>query len=233
MSKRILFIVVDSVENKINEETKVSITPNLGKEDAYVFIKTPDNISELYYNLKDEANKIINDVNNFDYICLINNGSTLNENAKKMFADYQLDREDGIKEIYLPFVFTMVDDRAVILNKHIWTNVADTPGILDIDLATKQVDSTIFGAFIPTEFFFNPSFYDNDLKYYQQYKLLNHLADGNSIVLGIPKITLTVRNWDYKLENLEKEEKLKYFNQARSEWDRSKKKIKIPEPVQV
>lgn len=233
MKKRILYIVVGDINTKIADDTKNSIVENLGKEDTYVFVNMPNRVSELYFELKDEVNKIINDVNNFDYVCLINNGSTLNNNVRAIFNDYQRDGEGVTQETYLPFVLTVVDDVPVTLNKLVWTAAADTPGILDINLAIKQADSTIFGAFIPVNMFFNSSFYDSDLKYYQQYKLLNHLADGDNMVIGIPKITLVVRNWDFKLDGLEKEEKLKYFNQARSNWDRSKMTIKISESVQA
>lgn len=224
MGKRVLFVVVAYDNNKINEETKDSIEVNLGKEDAYVFVKSEDRETELYCNMKDQINKIVNDVNNFDYVCLVNNGSVLSSSAKEIFEDYQVDREDNIVETYLPLVLSTVDNFAITLNKHIWNSmIASEAGVLDLDLAIKQVDSTIFGAFIPVSLFFDSALYNSELKFYQQYHLLNHLTDGDNLVLGIPKITLTVNNWDFKLDSLEKEEKIKYFNLARDKWTRKKK----------
>lgn len=223
MGKRVLFIVAEYSNGKINEETKKSITGNLGKEDTLVFVKIKDTSAELYCDIIDEVNKIVNDVNNFDYVCLVNNGSVLGQEAKVIFEDYQVDRTDDVKEIYLPLVITTVDDMAATLNKHMWNSmVAYEAGVLDQDLALKQADATIFGGFIPVDLFFKKEYYNRDLKYYQQYHLMNHLADGQNLILGIPKITLTVKNWDFKLDGVEQEEKLKNFELARENWNRKK-----------
>ncbi len=224
MGKRVLFVVVAYDNSKMKENTKNSIQENLGKEDAYVFVKSEDRESEMYCELKDQVNKVVNDVNNFDYVCLVNNGSILSSSAKEIFEDYQVDRDDNIIESYLPLVLSSVDNMAITLNKHIWNSmIASEAGVLDIDLAVKQVDSTIFGAFIPVSLFFNSAMYNKEVKFYQQYHLLNNLADGDNLVLGIPKITLTVNDWDFKLDGLDKEEKIKYFNLARDKWTRKKK----------
>ncbi len=228
--KRILFIVTDNKGEKIKKETKDSIVANLGKEDAYVFIKCEDNDhSEIYCDLKLAANKIINDVNNFDYVCLIPNGSELNASSSNIFKEHQKDRDDDVKEVYLPLALYVDGDTTVIMNKHIWNSmVADEAGVLDFSLAMKQIDSTIFGAFIPTSLFFNENFYDKEIKYYQQYHFLNNLADTN-LVLGIPKILVTVGDWDFKMAGLSDEEKIKYFTMARSKWEKSKQPADVVE----
>ena len=206
----------------MKEETKKSIASNLEKEDAQIFIKL-NNKQELYYSIKDAANKIINDVYNFDYVCIVNNGSILEKNAKLIFNEYQQDREDDVKEIYLPLVLCQVDKMALTLNKHIWNSMfGGTAGILDIDLSLKQIDSTLFGAFIPVSLAFDKEYYNEKLEYYQQYHILNNLADNN-LVVGIPKITLSVNDWDFKLSELPNEVKIDNFNLAREKWNKKNK----------
>lgn len=221
MSKRILFIVTGT--GKIKDNTKNSIENNLGYEDAKVFIKYSDIASEEYYTLKDECNKIVNDVNNFDYVCLLPNGSELNSNARAFFQE-SVSEDSEFTSIYLPFVFYNTDVKTV-LNKHVWnTMIASTPGVLDLELALNQIDSTMFGAFIPTRMFFDENNYKPGMKYYQQYFFLNSIASNDeNIIVSIPKIVLNVaEEWDFKFAGIENEEKVKYFNMARENWSKEK-----------
>lgn len=216
--KRILFVVFDTNNEKINEETKNTITKNLGKEDTYVFLNMDNtNYNEMYCDLKTEINKIVTTVNNFDYVCLLPNGSILNLDTRNIFNEYYEDNQER-KEVYLPLVLYSNENINVILNKQVWNEqYAFEPGVLDLELAKKQIDSTIFGAFIPTELFFNKDFYNKDLKHYQQYFMLNNFADKH-FVIGIQKLLFTISNWDLKLDNISDEEKTKYFLMARENW---------------
>lgn len=217
--KKILYIVFDTNGGKISEDTKSTITANLGKEDAIAFVKLDNSEqSEVYCDLKMEVNKIINNVQNFDYVCILPNGSTLNSETRNIFDEHQQDRDDDVKEVYLPLALYTTGDITVIMNKQVWNQqLAYDAGVLDIDLAKRQIDSTIFGAFIPVDLFFNSDFYDRSLKYYQQYFLLNNLADKH-LVLGIQKLLVTINGWDFKLENISDEDKTKYFLAARERW---------------
>lgn len=220
MKKRILFLVVGK-KKTINEETKKSIQTILGKEDAIVYIQFEDEErTELYYSLLEKVNHKINTVNNFDYVCLIPNEALVSECTRQVFDYHQLDRTDeSVVEIYLPLALYNSDDTIVVMNKQVWNSMlAYSPGILDIDLALKQIDSTIFGAFIPVSIFFDPAYYNENLKYYQQFYILNNLTDGDNLVVGIPKIALTIKNWDFKMENIENKDKLEMFNMARDKW---------------
>lgn len=123
-------------------------------------------------------------------------------------------------------MLSTVDGMAITLNKHIWNSmISYEPGILDLDLALKQIDSTVFGAFIPVALFFNKDYYNPELKHYQQYHLLNHLADGDNLVVGIPKITITVNGWDFKLAGISQEEKTEHFELSRIDWKKAKKEV--------
>src|SRR6185312_16044207 len=120
MSNRVLFIVTGT--GKIDEKTKKSLDANLDKEDAKVFVKYGDIQSEEYYTLKDEVNKIVNDVNNFDYVCLLPNGSELNSSAKQIFNEYVSNRSEEFVNVFLPFVFYKTDI-VTVLNKHLWNSM--------------------------------------------------------------------------------------------------------------
>lgn len=219
MGKKVLFIVVDNNGGKIDKDTKASVIANIKKEDNYVFVNVDNDNQELYYKLKSELNKAINDVNNFDYMCVIPNKSKLGNNAKTIFEEYQTDRDDNVIETYLPLVLYNKDDIKLVLNKHIWNSqIAYSAGVLDITLALKQIDSTLFGAFIPVNLFFNESYYHDTVKYYQQYHLLSNLTDEDNIVLGIPKILLTITSWDFKYEGVSNEDKIVNFELAKEKW---------------
>ena len=217
--KKILYVVFDTKGEKINEETKSTVSANLGKEDAIAFVGMSNTDSnEMYCSLKVEVNKIINDVNNFDYVCLLPNGSTLNAETRAIFNEHQQDRDDDVKEVYLPLALYSSGDITVVMNKQVWNQqLAYDAGVLDIDLAKRQIDSTIFGSFVPTSLFFNTDFYNSDIKYYQQYFVLNNFADKH-LVLGIQKLLVTINNWDFKLEDVSDEDKTKYFLLARENW---------------
>ena len=118
----------------------------------------------------------------------------------------------------MPLALYTSGDITVIMNKQVWNQqLAYDAGVLDIDLAKRQIDSTIFGAFIPTNLFFNPDFYKKEIKYYQQYFVLNCLADKH-LVLGIQKLLVTIDGWDFKLDDVSDEDKTKYFLMARENW---------------
>ena len=226
MGNRVLFLVVDRNGNELNDNTRESIKKNVGKEDAMVFVKMQDPENrELYYTLKDFANKIINDVNNFDYVCLVNNGSELTDQAKAIFEEFQTDNEE-VAEAYVPFAFHMLDgDKPIVLNKHLWNSmIAYQAGVLDIDLALKQIDSTIIGSYIPVAAFFNQEYYDHDVRFYQQYHLLNNLAE-HLLVLGIPKMMIDVKDWDFKMDSVSKEDKEANFKLSREKWNTVKETV--------
>lgn len=225
MDKKILFLIIGN--GKLKENTRISIEANCGKEDTKIFIKYNDVITENYYTLKNEVNKIINDVSNFDYVCLVPNGSEMNTDSKKILLEHIKVTSQEYTGIYFPLVLYN-NEVVTVLNKSIWNSaIASMPGILDIDLALKQIDSTIFGAFIPTNMFFDEKNYKTDLKYYQQYYFVNRISDNDeNVILGIPKILLTIKNeWDFKMDNISQEDKLKYYNLSREEWSKENQKI--------
>lgn len=232
MSKNVIYLVVGG-QDKIDENTKASIEPNLGKFDAMVYIKVNDDKRELYCDLKTEVNRIINDVNNFHYVFLLPNGAEVNNEAGNIFAEYQVDREDEVREVYMPFVLYTAGETTAVLNKHMWNSmISYMPGIMDLDLALKQIDSTLFGSFVPVDLFFNQEYYNRDLKYYQQYHVINNLTDGDNIIMGIPKILLTITDWDFKYEELSKEDKILNFNLAREKWKKTAETATSSEGVQ-
>lgn len=206
---RILYVILVNGQEDIEPATNASILANMDNKDQLTTRSIKDR--ELYYNL------CVNDI--YTYVCIIPNGSVLNSNARQMFSEYRnetIEKEE--KVVYLPFVMYNTSERPVVFNKHMWNSMAAAEaGVLDMDLALKQVDSTIFGAYIPTEVLLDKEAYDDEIKYYQQYHMLNYFVDKH-IVLGIPKLTCEIKNWDFELKELDNETKLKDFNLARKKW---------------
>lgn len=223
MENRTLYIVwLSKKGEQVKKNTKESIASNLEKADATVSCYGE---GEVFSSCKEQCNKIINDVFNFDYVCIVPNGSVLNISSKNIFNKYKLATKKDVKCVYLPFVLYNFKDESgndnnVVLNKHMWNSaIAMDAGILDFDLALRQIDSTIFGGFIPVDVFFNEDNYNKDLKNYQQYYTINSIASNDDlIILGVPKMFLTIDDYDFSYISLSQEEKVKAYNQAREKW---------------
>jgi hypothetical protein len=205
----ILFLVVEKQSSKmvpktISAKTKESLDKIIQKGDEVIF-KTTDEY-ELFYQFKPKKN--------FDYVCVIPNNGEVNENFPKILNDYQEKREEQIA--FLPLVVLTSPKTKGVLNTCVWNNnIADEPGVLTPDLAKLQIDTTLFGAVIPFDLFFNEENYNKELKHYQHFYFFNKITtDENNIVFGIPK-TLLFTDVDLSFVDISNEEKMKYFKQAK------------------
>lgn len=228
MSKKVLYVILKQGQTAVSDETMSSVKEALHKEDTVVSINLNDD-TEKYSQYKTQINSIVNDVNNFDYVFLLSNGSVVNSSIGDIFREQLLDDvtpaegEEKVNVTYMPMAIYNYKNKDIsgtlVLNKHIWnSSMAYEAGVLDIDLATKQVDSTVFGCFIPVELFFDENLYLDDIKYYQQYYMLNSLSDGNNLVYGIPKLSIIKTEWDFLHSDATNEDKVENFNKARVKW---------------
>jgi len=155
----------------------------------------------------------------YSHFCIIPAGSTLSENYTSIVTGYLKDRE----AIYLPIVSYCFEEGSAeeifkgFLNVFCWKpQHARVIGELTKELALKQVDTTLYGALIP--FSVLKTYKLNEkIKYFSQFEYLNRVIKKGVKVLGIPKMLVTL-NKDFELKSISKEEKLKYFEQARAEY---------------
>ena len=214
----ILFLVVDKKEKTISKKTKESLDKVIQKGDEVIFKNTDE--YELFYQLKPEKK--------FDSVCLIPNNGEINENLTEILNDYEVKRNSSEryshpdtyyskdKVSFLPLVVLTSSKTKGVLNTCVWNNnIADEPGVLTPELAKMQIDTTLFGAIIPFDTFFNEENYNKDLKHYQHFYFLNKVSsEDESIIFGLPKTTLFT-DVDLSFVDISNEEKIKYFKQAK------------------
>lgn len=149
----------------------------------------------------------------YDFVCLLHAKTELNKDYLQIMEEYVEEKE---KTIYLPLVVLINEEVKGVLNSCLWNqNLAQEIGILDYELAKRQVDTTLYGALIPTASFFNEKYYDEEIKYYEHFYFLNqYTKDEEHLVIGVPK-TLLSTEVDLSLNHVDNEEKIKYFKLSR------------------
>ena len=172
-----------------------------------------EKIMWAYIQEKDEAYIYPNQIKvlggRTDFVCIIPNGSTVNSHIITIFKKYCEDKET----IYLPLVVLTNEKAKGVLNSCLWnTNLAQEVGVLDDKLASKQIDTTLYGAFIPYAVLFDITNYNSELKYYQHFYFLNQVTQ-TKLVKGIPK-TLLYTDIDLTFSHVEEQEKIEYFKMA-------------------
>lgn len=204
---KIQFFNLKNGNEKESNETIESIQKVMTKEDMLQTVDYTDN-GQLYYNLP--VNK------NYDYVCLIPNGSGLSENYRELISEYK--EED--KTLYLPLTLLVHENVKGMLNSCVWkyTTHEDEFGILTPELALKQIDTTLFGALIPTEAILDEENYDKELKYYQHFRFLNKLSHNKEyLIIGVPKLLVTL-NYDLSYKNVDEKEKIENYKKANAPW---------------
>lgn len=213
---KILFLILEKdVNKKLSKKTHNSITSNGSKDDVLeiklVHDVDKDNL-QLYYNvLKDISDS-------YDFICLLPNESIIKNNYIKIVKEY-IHEHDGEKEdiVYLPFVLLNTDKANGILNSTLFNaNFTDLFGRATHEFVLQQTDTILFGALIPLKLLRDDKYYDNELKMYQHFHLLNAWTKNEDEikVIGIPKLIVEL-NHDLSFDEYSEEDKVKYYKQAR------------------
>lgn len=150
-----------------------------------------------------------------DQIVIIPDGSTLSENYLNILSQYVKDD----KAIYLPigsYYYDPENDNQFkgFLNTILWKpQVTDEVGKLTARVALKQIDHTLYGALIPTSILKENKF-NKDIKYFSQFEFVNRILKAGVNIIGVPKMLFNLYK-DYELKKENKEEKIKYFEEAR------------------
>jgi len=204
---KIQFFNLKSSNQKESQETIESIQKVMTKEDSLQTIDYSDE-RQLYYNLPIKEG--------YDYVCLIPNGSGLSENYLELISEY----EENEKTLYLPLTLLVHENIKGMLNSCVWkyTTHEDEFGVLTPELALKQIDTTLFGALIPTSAILDKDNYDESLKYYQHFRFLNKLSHNNEyLILGVPKLLVTL-NHDLSYKDIDEKEKIEHYKKANEPW---------------
>jgi len=202
---KINYIVLTKEEiKKVNKQTVESIKNILTKEDTYSIVKfTNNDLDDKYFTINEIKEE-------YDYTCLIPDGSTLNNNYRILIEEYF----DGNKKIYLPLVLiTTNGETKGVLNSCVYSPSAFEPGLLDFQLASMQIDTTLFGALIPTEFLLEKKNFHEQIKFYQHFYFLNVITAKNNEVRGIPKLLVNL-DYDLSYNSYSKEEKMSNYKLA-------------------
>lgn len=186
------------IEVKKGEELDKKTSLSLPKEATYLTKDENDYISSIK-EIKDD----------FTHIIIIKNGSELNTEFLDILNTYYEENT-----ILLPLVVMNHEKKSGVLNSCIWnSNLTGKLGVLDHELAIKQIDLSLYGALIPKEYFVEDNF-NSDILYYQHFYFLNKVTYKDIDVIGIPK-TLIYTNYDLSYDLVSVEEKIKYFNMAK------------------
>ena len=211
---KVAYVVTGLDATETTGETTASIKKN--DENAEVFVC-------LYSETKTEAeavnewcDKIEQISKDITHICIIPDGSTLSEKWLSIMTAYARDE----KAIYMPvggYYYDPENDNQFkgFLNTIMWKpQVAEVVGELTTKLATRQIDHTLYGALIPLYVMKDYKF-NKDIKYFSHFEFVNKVLKGDVEIIGVPKVLYNLYK-DYELKAVDKEEKMKYFEEARN-----------------
>ena len=205
-----IFAVIEiNVGEKISTDTEESLKENKIPWSSF----TKEGETNLYY--KNLQLQIMPEFK-IDFILLLKNGSILNSSFNEIVKEHITKKS---KVVYLPLVTLITNDLKGVLNSSIWSPQVLEYGKLDHSFAMYQTDTTLYGALISRELFFNKDNYKEDLEYYQHFYFLNKITDSEDIeVIGIPKI-LSDLKYDLSFPDIDSETKVKFFKMAYKDWE--------------
>lgn len=211
---KVLFLITKyKGETEItSEETVESI-----KKTRNDFLEiTLEDKKDLYF---ESINKI-KSINDYDFVCLIQNGSILNVAFNEIIKELV----DDNKTLYLPLIVLKTDKITGVLNTTLWTSEVIEYSILDHDSSLKQINTTLYGALIPVELIIDENNYNKEIELYQHFYFLNKVTNKEVTVKGIPKILLDL-DYDLSYESYDKEDKIKWFKLCRKEFEQEPTEI--------
>ena len=203
-----------------NNKKKIKALENRIKElfGATIPIKSiMENTHKKYWNNKYFPHK--------KWTCLLHEDSKIEDNIIELMMDYMDESDTSI--IYLPLIVLENAKNKGVLNSCIWnSNLAMEVGGLDHSLALKQIDTTLYGASIPSSLFYDAQYYHETLEYYQHFYFLNAITMQEHLtVKGIPKIFGSIST-DLSFEGVETEIKINNFKLAQEVF-KEKEKLHI------
>lgn len=201
---KVLFLIIESEKNKIDIETEKSI---LDLKLDYELVTLKDK-KDLYFSIK--TSSIIKE---YDFVFILQNGSLVSQNFHNIFNEFV----DNKEILYLPLVILSNENVKGVLNTSLYGNEVIEYGILDHDYALHQVNTTLYGALIPSHLFLEESNYNKEIELYQHFYFLNKISHKDIVIQGIPKILLELK-YDLSFEKYNKEDKLKWFKECRIEF---------------
>ena len=167
-------------------------------------------------------NEYVKTLIGFTHVCIVPNGSVISEVTNTVIKKYIKDD----KTVYLPLVSYLVPvpgsepieyDLKGILNSCIWKPyLAHKVGILNQELSLRQIDTTLYGAFIPLTLLQKYTFKE-DIKYFSFFEFLNRITYKKVNVVGIPKLGFHLKK-DYELKGVDNKEKVVYFKKAQESY---------------
>jgi hypothetical protein len=213
---KINYIILTEKKQDISTETKDSVKSILTDDDK---------INTLEYNEWEEVqalNEYIKTLIGFTHVCIVPNGSVISEVTNTVIKKYIKDEET----VYLPLVSYLVPvpgtepvdyDLKGVLNSCIWKPyLAHKTGILNQELSLKQIDTTLYGAFLPLSILQKYPFKE-DIKYFSFFEFLNRITYKKVNVVGIPKLAFHLKK-DYELKGVDNKEKVVYFKKAQESY---------------
>lgn len=201
---------LDSIEKIREKDEEIEYAFSFNKAD----IATPINeklIGSVDYDIE----------NKVTHYCFIPNGSVFFPHYKKIAKHYVKDN----KTVFLPCVEYLQPNEEgkedstfkAFLNTCMWKPYGLSPlGVLNEELAVKQIDTTLYGGLIPTSVYKKYRFKEKIL-YYTFYEYLNRIASKNVVIKGIPKVLVRC-TFDLILGDVDQQEKVKYFRACQFEY---------------
>ena len=143
------------------------------------------------------------------HICLVPNNTNIAEDYEKIINEY-IDEDEDI--LVLPLISL---DKTGVLNSCLWVpSLNPNVGELDFELASKQIDTTLYCGLIPISYL-DKEYFSEEIKYYKHFYFLNKVSKAEKIVIGIPKLLAQI-NVDLSFKDISTEDKQKDYIQAKT-----------------
>jgi len=142
------------------------------------------------------------------HICIIPNDTNIPDNYETIIKEYIDENEDIL---VLPLISLK---NTGVLNSCLWVpSLNSNVGELDFELASKQIDTTLYCSLIPISYL-NKEYFSEEIKYYKHFYFLNKVTKDEKIVIGVPKLLAQI-NIDLSFKDVSTEEKQKDYMNAK------------------
>ena len=213
---KVNYIILTPKKQDVLTETNDSVKLILTKDDKMNIVEHDE-----WEEVK-ALNEYVKTLIGFTHVCIVPNGSVISEVTNTVIKKYVKDDNT----VYLPLVSYLVPvpgsepvdyDLKGVLNSCIWKPyLAHKVGILNQELSLRQIDTTLYGAFIPLTLLQKYTFKE-DIKYFSFFEFLNRITYKKENVVGIPKLGFHLKK-DYELKGVDNKEKVVYFKKAQESY---------------
>lgn len=219
---KIKYIVTALQSDRVSEHTISTIKKNSvkGEEHTVCTHKKDQEPKELNATIQDNIEAWRKD--KYTHVCIIPNNSGVADNYRKIVKGYVKDKD----VVYLTIVQHVEPedkekDEGVFrgfLNTCVWKPyMYNKTGELTLELAKKQIDTTLYGALIPLSVIGEHKLKEK-IKYYSFFEYLSRLANKDVVIKGIPKVVFHHVS-DLRLKQVPQDEKIKYFKACQHEYE--------------